>query len=262
MADGQKSVKLHGTFSIPATVASTVMQTHRSFLEDIIDESIELQVMKPAEFDQWLLKGWRLLGYAVIRHNFAVCHGRICRTIPLRIPLGEALDFSKSQRRLLRRNEHLEVVCAPIKLTPEKEDLFQRHTVRFRDRQPTSIYSFLHSKANMVPTSGMEFSIYDQSKLIACSFFHLGKNSVSGTYCVFDPNYGQYSLGTYTMLLELQLAQKMGKKYYYHGYCYDVPSQFDYKLNFNQLEAMDWKTGIWSAHPRLPVRKWDGLIKE
>lgn len=238
------------------------MQTHRSFLEDIIDESVELQTMEPVAFDRLLSHGWRLLGYSVIRHNFAGCRGRICQTIPLRIRLDNALHFSKSQRRLLRRHAHLEVGYSSIELTPEKENLFQRHTVRFRDRQPGSIYSFLNPEAHQVPTTGMEFSVYEAGKLIACSFFHLGQHSISGTYCFFDPDCQQYSLGTYTMLLELQLAKKMGKKYYYHGYCYDIPSQFDYKLNFNNLESMDWKSEKWSAHPRVPTRQWDGLIKD
>ncbi|MBK8923021.1 MAG: arginine-tRNA-protein transferase [Saprospirales bacterium] len=238
------------------------MQTHRSFLEDIIDESVELLPMAPVDFDALLSKGWRLLGYSLIRHNFAICRGRICRTIPLRIRLDDQPFFSKSQRQLLRRNAGLDVRCAPIVITPEKEALFNRHTRRFSDRQPLSVYSFLHPEANDTPVPGLEFSIYEQSKLIACSYVHLGANAVSATYCFFDPDIAQRSLGSFTMLLELELAQRLGKQYYYHGYCYDVPSQFDYKLNFNHLEAMDWKSGAWAPRPRMPVRPWQGLAQE
>ena len=236
------------------------MQTHRSFLEDIIDESLELQPLEPAQFDQYLVQGWRLLGYSVIRHNFAVCRGRICRTIPLRIRLDDAFSLSKSQRLLLRRNADLQVSCAPIHLNPEKENLFRVHTERFRDRQPLSVYSFLHPQAYEMPVTGLEFSVYDGQRLVACSYLHVGENAISGTYCFFDPAYNRRSPGSFTMLLELQLARQMGKQYYYHGYCYDVPSQFDYKLNFNNLESLDWQTGAWLPHPRTAVRKWEGLV--
>ncbi len=118
------------------------MQTHRSFLEDIIDESVELEPMAPAHFDEQLRRGWRLLGFSVIRHNFAVCHGRICRTIPLRVRLDRPLELSKSQRQLLRRNSDLDVHCAPVALTAEKEMLYRRHPGRFSARQPLSIYSY------------------------------------------------------------------------------------------------------------------------
>lgn len=236
------------------------MQTHRSFLEDIIDESVELAPLEPAEFDLLLQGGWRLLGYSVIRHNFAVCRGRICQTIPLRIRLDETFTFSKSQRKLLRRNADLEIRFGPVAITPEKEALFIRHTGRFSDRQPLSIYSFLHPNAREIPVPGTEISVYDAGKLIACSYFHLGETAISATYCFFDPAYEQRSLGSYTMLLELQIAREMGKKFYYHGYCYDVPSQFDYKMNFNNLDAMDWKSGAWVPIPRVPVRRWQTLV--
>lgn len=229
------------------------MQTHRSFLEDVVDESIEMAPMAPGELDALLAAGWRLLGYSVIRHNFAVCRGRICRTIPLRIRLDSPLDFSKSQRQVLRRNAGLEVRCAPVCITPEKEALFLLHSERFQDRRPLSVYSFLHPRAYEVPVDGLEFSVYDSGQLVACSFMHLGAQAVSGTYCFFNPDCKRQSLGTLTLLLELQLAQRLGKQYYYHGYCYDVPSEFDYKLNFHNLEAMDWKTGRWSPQTRVPV---------
>ncbi len=229
------------------------MQTHRSFLEDIVDESIEMAPMAPGELDALLVAGWRLLGYSVIRHNFAVSKGRICRTIPLRIRLDKPLVFSKSQRQALRRHTGLDVRCAPIFITPEKEALFLLHSKRFQDRQPMSVYSFLHPRAYEVPVQGLEFSVFEGERLIACSFVHIGEQAVSGTYCFFDPAYTRHSLGTYTLLLELQLAKRLGKQYYYHGYCYDVPSEFDYKLNFHNLEAMDWKTGLWSPQARVPV---------
>lgn len=238
------------------------MQTHRSFLEEIIDETTEIFPMEGAVFDRFLQGGWRLLGRSVIRHNFAACRGRICQTIPLRIRLDRPLDFSKSQRQLLRKNADFRIVQAPIALTPEKESLFKKHTQRFEERQPLSVYSFLHPMAWEVPTPGLEFSIFDGNKHIASSFIHLGENAVSGTYCFFDTEYARRSLGTFTMLLELEYAQSLGKQFYYHGYCYDVPSQFDYKMNFNNLEAMDWKSEKWSAHPRVPARQWNGLIGE
>ncbi|MEQ1745855.1 MAG: arginine-tRNA-protein transferase [Saprospiraceae bacterium] len=227
------------------------MQTHRSFLEDIVDESIEMTPLAPRVLDTLLADGWRLLGYSVIRHNFAVCRGHICRTIPLRIRLDNGLDFSKSQRRVLRRNANLQLRWAPIEITPEKKDLFLSHAKRFNDRQPMSIHSFLHPEADRVPVTGLELTVFDNSRLIACSYIHIGEHALSGTYCFFDPEYARKSLGTFTMLLELKVALEMGKRYYYHGYCYDVPSEFDYKLNLNNLEAMDWRTGQWLPRERV-----------
>ena len=234
------------------------MQAQLSYLEDIIDESVEMQLLEPPVFDSYMAEGWRLLGHSIVRHNFSVCRGKMCRTVPLRIRL-EGFQFSKSQRRLLRRAAELDVIYGPISLTPAKTQLFTQHALaRFEERRPESIASFLNHKSHLEPVMGMEFSVSTRDGApLACSFIHIGESVVSGTYCFFDPGERRYSLGALTMLLEIAKAQELEKKYYYHGYVYDVPSQFDYKLNFNNLESMDWNTGGWMPHPRLAVRKWD-----
>lgn len=236
------------------------MDTQALILEDIIDESVAMQPLHPMVFDDYLAEGWRLLGYSIVRHNYSMCRGKFCRTIPLRIRL-DGFKFSKSQRQLLRRNENLQVTYHPIGIGLGHEALFLRHAERFGERRPTQLASFLGPNANREPVQGMEFSIRQEgSELLACSYIHLGEETMSGTYCFFDPNFSHLSLGSYTMLLELSKAIELGKKFYYHGYVYDVPSQFDYKMNFNNLEAMDWKTGTWIPRDRLPVRRWTELL--
>jgi arginine-tRNA-protein transferase len=239
------------------------MQTQVSYLEDIIDESVEMQTLTPPEFDAYMAEGWRLLGHSIVRHNFSVCRGKMCRTTPLRIRL-EGFEFSKSQRRLLRRAAELNVIFGAIELTQAKIELFKLHAAsRFEERRPESIASFLNPNSHREPVMGMEFFVsHPEGTPLACSFFYVGEASVSGTYCFFDPNVRRFSLGALTMLLEIAKAKELEKKYYYHGYVYDVPSQFDYKLNFNNLESLDWKTGEWSSLKRQPVRRWAELVQE
>ncbi|MCB9356508.1 MAG: hypothetical protein H6575_18245 [Lewinellaceae bacterium] len=238
------------------------MQTQSSYLEDIIDDSVEMQPLDPAVFDQYMSDGWRLLGHSIVRHNFSVCRGKMCRTIPLRIRLGD-FQFSKSQRKMLRKTQKMNVKYGPIRINQAKAQLFTIHAAgRFDERRPESITSFLNLKSDREPVTGKEFYITGPDGMpLACSFFHLGEESVSGTYCFYNPKASGYSFGTYTMLLEIEKAQELGKKYYYHGYVYDVPSQFDYKLNFHNLEAMDWKSGAWNAIDRIPVRRWSDFVE-
>ena len=106
-----------------------------------------------------------------------------------------------------------------------------------------------------MPSMGVQFDVFDGDRLIATSFFHLGTRSMAGNYCIHDPEYSSRSLGTYTMLLELETALQLGFQYYYPGFVYDLPSEFDYKLNFNNLEYFDW-WGNWYPLGRLPVRHW------
>lgn len=237
------------------------MQTQSTYFEDIIDESVEMQPLHPAIFDDYLEEGWRLLGHSIVRHNFSVCRGKMCRTIPLRIRL-EGFQFSKSQRKMLRKVSKMNIRYGPIKLTQAKSQLFILHASnRFEERRPESITSFLNLNSHREPVTGMEFFISGPGGIPqACSFIHIGEESVSGTYCFYNPVESGHSFGSYTMLLEIEKAINLGKKYYYHGYVYDVPSQFDYKMNFYNLEAMDWKTGEWLSRERLPLRRWTDLV--
>lgn len=230
-----------------------------TFLDDVIDDRCPMQSLDGDTFDMFLQKGWRLLGQSLVRHNFSVCRSEICRTIPLRIRLDQ-FQFSRSQQKLLRKNAHLSVKRGPIRLTKAKQLLFDLHVRRLQERQPASLLSFLNPNSAHLPVEGREFRVYQDKQLIACSFIHTGNEAISGTYCIFDPAYSALSLGTYTMLLELQYAINAGKRYYYHGYTYNVPSQFDYKLNFNALEAMQWDTGEWHPRERLTARRWSDFI--
>lgn len=224
------------------------MTTEANFIEDVIDEALPMQVLEPAVFDACLAQGWRVLGTRILRHSFASHHGMMCKTIPLRIRLSD-FRLSKGQRTLLRRHAaSLEVHFGPIQITSHKIELFLRHSEKFNYLKPQRFLNYIGERAHIEPVAGMEFTVFDDhSEPIACSFIHLGKVSVSGTYCIFEPTYSQLSLGIYTMLLEIAKAQELGKQFYYHGYVYDMPSSYDYKLQFHGLEAMDWKTGAWQA---------------
>jgi arginine-tRNA-protein transferase len=238
------------------------MQQQAVFLGNVVDESYPMQRLDPAAFDAMLASGWRLLGRRLVRHNFSTCRGQMCRTLPLRIRLDQFRP-SKSQLQVLRRGQaHFELRHERIHITPEKEFMFWQHAERFRERQSTTLASFLSEASHELPVPGQEFELYAAGQLAACSFFHFGQNALSGTYCIFDPAFSRHSPGAYTMLLEILLAQRLGKQYYYHGYAYDVPSQFDYKLNFKGLEVFDWENSTWSAHPRQSLRQWESLVEK
>ncbi len=212
--------------------------------ENIIDEYFETPVLPPEVFDAFMAAGWRLLGAEMIRHNISTWEGQLCRTIPLRVRV-DRFEPSKSQRQLMRRNADLETRVSPITITPEKEALFMAHTQRFKERRPEGLHNFILPQSVEVPVTGLEIEVREAGQLIACSYVHAGLEALSATYCFFDPAFSKRSLGIYTMLLELEMANQRGYPFYYHGYCYSVPSQFDYKRQFSGLETMDWNNLTW-----------------
>lgn len=213
-----------------------------------------MQMLDPMVFDLFCEDGWCYWSDLLFRRNWWEWRGQICRVIVLRIRL-DGFRPSKSQRKCLRRNADLRVLKRPLQILKQHERLFELHASRFQHNRPASIYGFFSAWSHLMPCFGMEFDLFKHNQLVATSFFHMGQKSMASNYCIYHPDEAWRSLGTYTMLLEIEYARFLGKKFYYPGFVYDLPSEFDYKLNFNNLEYFDW-WGNWYPIERMPVRCW------
>lgn len=202
----------------------------------------------PERMDFWLENGWRHFGVYFFRHQTNLMNDEIFHVEPLRIKV-ENFELSKSQRRLYSVNSDLKILVREAAVTEEKENLFLQHAERFSDNRPDSLFDFLSEQPATVPCETKEICLFKNEKLVAVSFFDVGKTSISSLYAMFDPDESKRSLGIYTMLLEIELSQKLRKTYYYPGYSYREPSIYDYKKRFSALEYLDWKTG-WKPKPK------------
>jgi len=210
---------------------------------ELINEEFHASNVEPAAYDRLLADAWRHFGTHFFRYNFGVYRNEIRRVLPLRVRLA-GFQLSKSQRRVLRRNEDLMVEISPVDIMAEIEDIFHRHKRRFETGTPRSIYDFLSDDAARVPTEGFQLTARLGGRLVAASFFDIGVTSISAVYACFDPDETRRSLGIFTMLKVIEHADSLGKKLYYHGYAYEGESFYDYKKRFFGLEQFDWK-GNW-----------------
>ena len=220
----------------------------------LIHDRRPLQVLTPEVFDRFMEHGWRILGSAILRHSAVVYNNELVYTIPVRIRM-DGFSFAGSHKKLLRKhNARFTTRVKAIEVTDEKEQLFLKHCDRLEHGNHYT--TFITSASHYLPVAGLEMEVYDGDRLVACSYFHLGNTAFCATYCFFDPEYQQFSLGNYTMLLEIELAKSMGKSHYYSGYVHHKPSQFDYKLNFNNMEKFSWEESRWVPQERkVPVKR-------
>lgn len=215
-----------------------------NFTSFINEEFYAAQILPP-QMDALLADGWRHFGEHFMRYNIGFFADELYRVLPLRVRVAD-FNLSKSQRRVVKRNQDLQVVIRPIKITLEKEDLFERHKRRFTHSVPDSLYDFLSYSPAEIPCNASEVCLYDESdKLVAASFFDVGATAVSGVYAMFDPLETSRSLGIYTILLVIKYAVENSKNYYYPGYAYVEESFYDYKKRLSALEFFDWN-GNWA----------------
>ena len=110
------------------------------------------------------------------------------------------------------------------------------------------MHQFLYSDTISSVFHTYEIEIRDEDgKLVALSYFDKGQHSIASLIGIYDPAYSKYSLGTFTMLLEVEYAMSLGYRFYYPGYIFDKPSVFDYKLKLGQFEYYDWR-GKWKPY--------------
>ena len=212
---------------------------------EYINDAFEAETISPVHLDALLANGWRHFGTYFFRYNLGFLDFDIRRVIPLRTRLSE-FSLSKSQRRVLRKNEDLEVAIRPIEIDDAAEDLFHRHKQRFDHNVPESIFDFLPHDADGSPCESKEIRVCKDSELIAASYFDLGTRTASGVYAIFDPVEASRSLGIFTMLKEIEYAIDTGKEFYYQGYSYEGESFYDYKKRFRGTEMFGWN-GNWRS---------------
>lgn len=202
------------------------------------------------ELDLALSLGFRHFGIHFYRYDVNFHHGKKVHVLPLRINL-ENYKKSKSQKKIWNKNLNFQTKIEKTIITDEILDLFNRHKARFKEYIPESIYTFINKESpEKIPCEMNQILVLDKNKIIAVSFLDIGNISTSSIYAMFDPEYENFSLGIYTMLLEIEYSIETKKNFYYPGYAFEEPSFYDYKKQFHGLENYNYYTNIWSVYER------------
>jgi arginyl-tRNA--protein-N-Asp/Glu arginylyltransferase len=216
--------------------------------------------MPPNILDDYLAKGWYRMGQGVFTTHALILQEGIFPTIWIRLDL-ENYAFRKRSRKLMKRNsQQFRVELSKFRLSIDLERLYASYKSRLDGFVSENLRSsLLDGGTNNIYNTKM-FRIYDGDKLVAASFFDLGKASMAGISAIFDLDYGRYSLGFFTMLLEIDHAQRLGLRWYYPGYVVHGHSGFDYKLRIGDVEYYDPAANTWGdfsgLDPKaLPIEK-------
>jgi arginyl-tRNA--protein-N-Asp/Glu arginylyltransferase len=213
----------------------------------VVEEMVH-ECVGPKELDALLAEGWRYFGPQFFRASVVEEVAALKRQVALRVAVA---DFarSKSQRRVWKSNQDLEVELAPARPGKEEEELFLKHRERFDRNVPENLAVFLGGRPDGVPSACLQVSVRQEGKLVAASYLARGEEACSSIYGIFDPDLSSRSLGIFTMLLELHYAQRVGLRYYYSGYATLEPGCYDYKKSFSALSYYRWD-GDWRGFER------------
>ena len=190
--------------------------------------------LEPPEFEAAIQLGMRRSGRLLYR---PLCPGcRKCQ--PYRVEIA-TFKMSDSQRRVWKRCEgKFEISIDRPAATEENLDLYRRYG------------EFQHGKGDSNPANYEEFlvdSIADtyelnwrrQGRLAAVSVIDVLPTGVSSVYSYWEPELKDWSIGTYTALVEIDLCRRNELPYYYLGFLVPGAKTMNYKAKFGPGEVWD-----------------------
>jgi arginyl-tRNA--protein-N-Asp/Glu arginylyltransferase len=194
-----------------------------------------------AEFSERLHVGDRRQGLVLYRPSCAECNA--CEAIRLDI---QSFEPSKTQRRIFKRGEsELRVEIGDLSLSSEKVALYNKHKVGRElmgegDPIDESGYgAFLVDSC----TESFEIRYLLGDHLIGVAIVDRGTDALSAVYTYFDPEFGPFSPGVYSIMKQLDLCKQWGLRWLYLGLYVRGCSSMEYKAKYLPHERL--RDGKW-----------------
>jgi arginine-tRNA-protein transferase len=184
-------------------------------------------------------RGWRRFG----KYYFhPICQGcNECKSIRIDV---ENYRYTKSQRKAIRRNKETRIIVQEPSLTQAHIELYNKYHAwkhekddwNFREISQREYYeNFVDGAQNF----GKEVLYVRDQKLVGVDLIDVLDDGISSIYFYYDPDYARLSLGTYSLLYQINLADILDLKWIYLGYWVEGCQAFAYKPKFQPQDLLD-----------------------
>lgn len=184
-------------------------------------------------YERLLSLGFRRCGRFVYRPRCRAC--RACRQ--LRIPVA---DFTptRSMGRVVRCNSDVCVEIGRPAPSEEKFELYRVYLDAQHDGAMARTYEAFHEFLYDSPTETYELCYLLGRRLIGVSITDRVPGGLSSVYMYFDPAHTSRSLGTFSVLWEIEHCRRKTLPYYYFGFYVAGSKTMAYKSRFRPNEVL------------------------
>lgn len=215
-------------FGLSKEFDCSYLPDHKEQLLVYIDE----EPMTQERYTFFQQEGFRRSQDTVYRPHCQDCNA--CQSVRL-----EVAKFapSRSQKRIINKSKAFEVRISH-NVKESYYPLFEKYiNQRHHDgvmypAEPSQLESF--AVCDWLKPWFIE--VYDDTKLIAVGVSDPSSISLSAVYSFFDPEYAAYSLGTFLVLKQIELAIKSNRTHLYLGYFIADCQKMNYKTNFKPYQ--------------------------
>lgn len=223
--------------------------------------------LTPEELDEFLHRGWFRIGQALMTCRVVQFEGVLRPAIWTRQVL-DRYEPTRSNRKLMARNaRRFRVEFGEVRLDEEHEALYQRYRGSARGERSENLIDFLYGESSVDVFPTREVRVLDEGRLVAFSWFDVGRDTVQSLMGVYDPALARHSLGYWTMLLEIAHARATGRRFFYPGYVLPGEPAMDYKLRLGEVEFLHPDAHAWRPLPELaavelPTRRLERALEQ
>jgi len=202
-------------------------------------QAYHVDCLDPATHESLMGLGFRRSGNVVYRARCRTCDK--CQAIRVTV---RRFAPTRSQRRVASRNLDVAVDISTPVATDEKYEMFRRYLDAQHDgtmsRDRDVFTDFLYTS----PTRTLEFVYKVKDRLVAVGIVDQCPSGLSSVYVFFDPAEKNRSLGTLSVLREIECCREQGLPYYYLGLWVEGSKTMDYKARFRPNEILAGN-GLW-----------------
>ena len=198
------------------------------------------------ELEQRLGAGDRRQGIFLYHTSCPNC--RACEAIRIDV---RAFTFGRSHRRVVQRGDAaLRVELGPALVDERRIELYNRHKLLRglgSGRLPIDADGYREFLVlSSCETFEVRYTLDDE--LVGVALVDRADDSLSAVYCYYDPSYEKLSLGTYSILKQIELCRQWGLRFLYLGLYIEGSEHMRYKARF-------------LPHQRLLDGQWVGFDK-
>ncbi len=236
----------------PKIIEFSTLETNCSYLKDKFCRMQYKYIEHcPSILNEKLVKnGWRRFGNYYSRPQCSTC--RECKS--LRID-AKNYKFSKNAKRTIRKNENTTFTIQTPTISNEHLEIYEKYHLYMERKKgwkhyeirPKSYYELYLAGAGKF---GKEILYFIDDRLVAVDLVDFLNDGLSSIYFFYDPKYAKYSLGRYSIYMQIQLAKNFNLRWIYLGYYVkDCPS-LNYKSRYKPYEILqnnpnDLENSIW-----------------
>ena len=184
-------------------------------------------------------RGWRRFG---CYYFHPICQGcNECKSVRINV---KEFKLRKSQKKAIKRNRETEIIIQKPTISQAHIELYNKyHAFKHKkDDWSHRNISPREYRENFVEGAwdfGKEVLYVKDGKLIGVDLIDILEDGISSIYFYYDPDYPSLSLGTYSLLYQVELAKVLDLDWIYLGYWVDGCKAFEYKPKFQPQEILD-----------------------